>query len=214
MAAAALTLLAGCGGSAATPSTLASRPAAEVLADAATALRGASSYHVGGMLDPGLAVDLVVTRHGSTGGITTHGVTWEEVAVGGDTWFRGAALWQATLPAEQAAALGDDWVLVTDPAAAFGFAGPLHDLPARIPDVVFGPHPQLKNRGARRLSGQQVVELSSSRDTYDVLETGTPYPVRWIEVENVGPDGKPCGITLDRFGAATTVEAPVSSKRL
>lgn len=185
-----------------------------MLAESAQALRGASSYHVSGMMDRGLTVDVVVTKQGSVGRISSHDVTWDEVAVGGETWFRGAALWRATLPAQQAADLGDNWVLVTMPAAAFGFAGPLHNLQERIPGVVFGPQPKLVNRGLKRVNGRQAVELSSSTDVYDVFADGPHYPVRWLEVEVVGPNGQPCGIALDRFGEPATIVAPMTDKRL
>jgi hypothetical protein len=35
--------------------------------------------------------------------------------------------------------------------------------------------------------------------------------VRWLEKENPGPNGQPCGITLDRFNAPASVQAPVTS---
>jgi hypothetical protein len=47
---------------------------------------------------------------GSTGALTTHGVTWHEVSTNGQIWFQGAALWAATQPADVAAALGNNWV--------------------------------------------------------------------------------------------------------
>ncbi|MEA2682246.1 MAG: hypothetical protein QOK05_574 [Chloroflexota bacterium] len=185
-----------------------------MLAEAAQALRGTRSYHVSGMLDPGLSIDIVVSRHGSTGRVTSHGVTWDEIGVDTRTWFRGRALWNATLPAAQADALGDDWVLVSDPSAAFGFAGPLHDLQTRVPGVVFGRQPGLSNRGTKKLNGQEVLELANATDIYDVLTSGVHYPVRWLETEIPGPDGKPCGITLDRFGDPSDVVAPATDKKL
>jgi hypothetical protein len=192
----------------------ASRPASVILADAAAALRGASSYHVSGMLDPGLAVDLVVTPGGVTGHLAARGVSWEEIEVKDQLWFRGAALWKATLDADRAVGLGDHWVLVNDPAAAFGFAGPLRKLETRMPGVVFRRRTAPGNRGTRQLGGRRVVELASDRDIYDVLADGTPYPVRWLETDNPGPSGQPCGITLDRFNAPAKVLPPGSALTL
>jgi hypothetical protein len=65
--------------------------------------------------------------------------------------------------------------------------------------------------GEISLDGRRVIELRSKTDVYDVLATGTPYPVRWLELENPGPDGKPCGITIDGFGAPATVSAPANA---
>jgi hypothetical protein len=160
------------------------------------------------MLDPGLEVDLVIVPGGSLGMLTSHGVSWREITTAGRTWFQGAALWSATEPAAVAAALGDHWVLVQSASSGFGLAPRLAQLDTGIPGVVFAAKPGLQNIGEVSLGGRRVVELRSKRDIYDVLATGTPYPVRWLEVENPGPDGKPCGITIDGFDAPVTVTAP------
>ncbi|SRR5258708_38995076 len=111
-------------------------------------------------------------------------------------------------PAAVAAALGDRWVLVQSASSGFELAPRLAHLYTTIPRVVFALKPGLQNIGEVSLSGRRVVELRSERDIYDVLATGKPYPVRWLELENPGPDGKPCGITIDGFGAPATVTAP------
>jgi hypothetical protein len=184
------------------------RPAAAVLAEAAGTLRHTNSYHVVGMLDPGMDVDLVVVPGGSTGTVTTQGVTWREITTSGQTWFQGAALWAATQPAEVAFALSNNWVLVQSAATGFGVAPRFAHLDFAIPSVAFGKSKGLENRGEITLNGRRVVELRSETDVYDVLAVGIPYPVRWLELEHPGPNGKPCGVTLDRFGAPTVVTAP------
>ncbi len=179
-----------------------------MLGDAADALRHTSSYHVLGMLDPGLEVDLVIVHGGSSGTVTSHGVSWHEITIAGHTWFQGAALWAATQPATAASALGDRWVLVQSASSGFGLAPRFAHLDISIPGVVFALKPGLQNVGEVNLGGRRVVELRSKKDIYDVLATGTPFPVRWLELENPGPTGKPCGITIDGFGAPVTVVAP------
>jgi hypothetical protein len=184
-----------------------------VLADAAQTLRATTSYHVTGMLDPGFSVDVVVTPHGSMGSVTIHDVTWQEVTIDGESWFRGSALWRASLPAK--AKLYDDrWVHVRDQRAAFGFAGRIAHLQDSIPGIVFGRQHGLTNTGVKTVNGEQVVELVGDEDIYDVVADPPHYPLRWLEKENPGPNGQPCGITLSRFGAAATLQAPTTSLEL
>lgn len=178
-----------------------------MLADAASALSSARSYHVKGMVDPGINLDIVVVREGWTGTVTRQGVSWSGIVLDGTVWFRGAQLWSATLPAQQAAAFGDHWVRVDDPAAAYGLAKNLSRLERSIPGVVFARHPGLVSR-LTDFEGRRVIELRSRTDLYDVLASGTPYPLRWLELDKGSPGQNPCGITLDRFDADVTVEPP------
>ncbi|MFL6238063.1 MAG: hypothetical protein ACJ735_01030 [Actinomycetes bacterium] len=206
-------MLLGCGSNG-VPDHEATKAPNEVLSDASKALRGAQSYRVTGTLDPGFSVNLVVVPTGSRGTVTVHGVTWNEVTVGGRTWFRGAKLWQATVSKARAAAYDDHWVLVRRPRAAFGFAGRIAHLHESIPGVVFGPQQGLSNTGARKLNRERVVELVSDSDIYDVQASDPHYPVRWLEKENPGPDGSPCGITIDAFNQPVTVPPPKTTLEL
>jgi len=209
---AALSAMAGCGAGsgAGAPGP---RDADGLLRAAAQSLRDSSSYRVTGMVDPGIVLDLVVVKSGSHGHVTTHGLTYEEVASKGRLWIRGAALWGATLDRQRAATFGDQWVEVRDPSAAFNFAGLLIDIERRIPGTVFGPHRGLKTYRST-YAGRPVLELRNGKDTYDLLTGPVPYPVRWVETENPGPDGQPCGITLSEFNAPATVTPPTSALTL
>jgi hypothetical protein len=205
-------LTAGCGSS--NGDHLRDKPAAQVLAEAQAAIRSVQSYRVDGMLDPGFTVHLVIVRGGSMGTVTAKGVTWSTIAYRGQLWLRGRALWQKTLTQAKAAQLGDSWVLVDDLKAAFNYARTLPNLDETIPAIVFGRHPKLQNKGERVVAGQRVVRLEDDEDIYDVLAAGKPYPVSWLEKENPGPDGTPCGITLRAFDAPAVVTPPTSFKTL
>lgn len=185
-----------------------------MLADAATTLQAAASYHVFGMLDPDVQVDVVIIPGGVVGTVSTHGLTWRQVSRHGSSTVRGDGLWRATLPATQAAALGDSWVQVADPAAGFGVIARIAQADASIPALVFSHHIGLLNRGKRRVNGRDVVELSSSTDVYDVLADGTPFPVRWLDTETRAPDGSLCGISLDRFGEHVAFTVPPATQTL
>lgn len=190
------------------------RSAAAVLADASAALRSSRSYRVTGMLDPGLTVDVVVVPDGSMGTITSHGVSWEQIAFAGTIWFKGPDLWHATLGPEDSDRLGDQWVKVETESAAFGLAKMLTVLDKSIPGLVFAAKPGLKNRGLKDVLGQRVIELENDTDVYDVRADGTPYPIRWLEKETPGPDGKPCGITLSEFDSPVSIVPPTSTVTL
>ncbi|MFN2463612.1 MAG: hypothetical protein ABR573_06895 [Candidatus Dormibacteria bacterium] len=205
---AAVTLLAASCSSAGGQGISDNRSAGAILAEAGDSLRQATSYRVKGMIDPGITVDLVILKNGSRGTVTTHALTFEEIALDGRLWLRGAALWKATAT-PRASELDGEWVRVTDPAAAYTYATHLFRLEQAIPNVVFGPRAALK-RALTTFNGRRVIELSNDREIYDVLADGRPYPVRWAERDNPGPDGQPCGIILSDFNAPATLTAPES----
>lgn len=185
-----------------------------MLADASAALRSSRSYRVTGMLDPDLTVDVVVVPGGSMGTITSHGVSWEQIASAGSIWFKGPDLWHATLSPEDAARLDDQWVRIETESAAFGLPKRLAALDKSIPGVAFAAKPGLTSRGVKQVLGQRVIELENDTDVYDVRADGTPYPIRWLEKETPGPDGQPCGITLSEFDTPVSIVPPASTVTL
>ena len=160
------------------------------------------------MIDPGIVLDLVLMPRAATGTMSSRGAKWRVVVVGDDIWMSGRELWDATLPAARATQLGDGWVHVTDGAAAFNYAHVLPRLHDSIALDIFGPHPGLRVTGRTTVAGRAAVELRNATDTYDVAAGGTPYPLRWLDKDLSGPNGQPCGITLDGFGAVTAVTPP------
>jgi hypothetical protein len=167
-----------------------------------------SSYRVIGQLDDGLTVSLTITPDGSRGTITTHGVSWQEINVGHKVWFRGSRLWQTTVSRTKARRFADKWVLVTNPTAGFGQPGPLSDLPVALPENFFSPRGAMKNDGERTVDGRSVIHIVNGGDAHDILASGTPYPIDWLELDEPGPDGQPCGITISDFNAPVMVTAP------
>jgi hypothetical protein len=184
-----------------------------VLSAARAALRSVSSYHVSGMLDDGFTVDLRVSRTSLVGHVTTEKVTWDVVQDHGQLWFRGAAMWRATISADKAASYGDSWVRVSSLNAGFGWAAHLVDLQREMPDEVFRDKSGLRNIGVRTFDGRRVVRLSSPKDLYDVEVDAPHRPLRWLEPDELGPDGKPCGVVLDDFDAPVDVRVPNTTLR-
>jgi hypothetical protein len=178
------------------------------MTDAANSLRHATSYRVVGQIDDNLTVSLTVTPVGTRGTVTSHGVTWQEVERHGTVWFRGARLWRVTVSPARARRFGGSWVRVVDPAGGFGWRDPLSDVQTAIPAVFFAPKGAMVNLGRKVIDGRTVVRIKNGPDYHDVLATGTPYPVDWLETDEPGPDGQPCGVTLSAFDAPITVTAP------
>jgi hypothetical protein len=200
-------LASGCGSGGSSALTTSSSPHA-VLSAARAALRSVPSYHVLGMLDDDFTVDLRVSRTSVVGRVTTEKVTWDVVQDHGRLWFRGAAMWRNSISSDKAATYGDKWVRVTSLNAGFGWASHLVDLQKEMPDEIFRDKPGLRNVGVRTFAGRRVVRLSSPTDLYDV-ETDAPHlPLRWLEPDEIGPNGAPCGVVLDDFGAPVRVSVP------
>jgi hypothetical protein len=181
------------------------------MVDAANSLRHASSYRVVGQLDDQLTVALTVTPNGTRGSVTSHGVSWQEVELHGTVWFRGAALWRATAPAAKSRRFGNHWVRVIDKTAGYGWRDPLSDVQTAIPSVFFAPKGDMVNLGRHVIDGRAVVRIKNGPDFHDVLATGTPYPLDWLETNEPGPDGQPCGVTLSDFDSPVSVTAPVTT---
>jgi len=207
-----LAALTGCGSAVSPGTPEADKQPAIILADAAKALRHTTSYRVTGMIDPGVVVDVVVVPGGSAGKLTVDKVPFNEVSLHGKVWLQGAALW-TTLVGDRGAGFGEDWVLVQDPTVASGWAGRLMDLDHSIPGVIFAPHPGLV-KSRKVLDGRDVLELRNASDVYDVLPSSVPFPVRWYEVELPGPNGQPCGITLNSFNNPVRLSEPDSHHTL
>lgn len=195
----------GCGSTPAPPSPASATPD-ELLAAAAAALGGATSYHAAGMVDPGLTIDLAVTTDGVAGSMTSHGVAWRVVVHEGNAWISGRALWDATVSPARAAAFGDSWVRVTDPSAAFGFARILPVMASGIPKL-FGPQPQLAITGRTTVGGKDAIELRGPQDVFDIAAEGTPYPLRWVE-HPADPGAQPRDLILDGFGTQAAITPP------
>ena len=163
------------------------------------------------MLEDDFTVDLHVSRTSLVGRVTTENVTWDVVQDHGRLWFRGAAMWNKTISADQAASYGDNWVRVTSLNAGFGWASHLIDLQREMPDEVFRDKRGLRNVGTRTVAGRRVVRLSSSKDAYEVRADAPHLPLSWLEPDEIGPDGKPCGVVLDAFAATVNVIVPRTS---
>jgi hypothetical protein len=178
-------LLAGCGGhgKAAKPNGEASKPAAQVLADANAAATSASSAHVTGNLQSSgtpITLDLSMARNkGATGSMTTNGLKFDLVRIGNTVYIRGSdAFYKHFAGAGVAQLVHGKWLKAS---ATQGRLGPLASLTSigALFAEIGSHHGKLVNDGKTSYKGTDVVVI---RDTSDnsklyVSATGKPYPV-------------------------------------
>ena len=224
-------LLAGCGGSDDAPAAAASSPAAssaagsaassaapssgsrtgpQVAADAADALEQAGSVHVSGTVGTGAdaqSVDLQLQGEDVSGTIDLGGQQVELLTVGGVTYFKAAAdFWAGSgAPAESAAELAGQWVVVPEEQAAdlgeLTLAGLADELRApsdgAIDDAVT----------TEQLDGEDVLVLSQADGSKLYVAAGDPaYPLK-----TVTGDAEPETLSLDGFGETVTLTAPADA---
>ncbi|HUJ54628.1 MAG TPA: hypothetical protein VLW49_01425 [Gaiellaceae bacterium] len=208
-------LLAGCGGSG-KPSTTAaangeaSKPAAQVLADAEEAATSASSMHVSGHIVLGhtpLTLDLSIARgRGATGTMSTNGLSFSLVRIGKTIYVRGSdAFYKHYAGAALAGLLHGKWLQASATHGQLAAVAPITSAAALFAEVS-SHHGKLANDGVTTYQGQQAVEI---RDTSDdsklyVSATGTPYPVALVG----GRSGQSGAIAFDRWNAPVSVNAP------
>ena len=208
-------LLAGCGssgngGTTAKPNDEASKPAAQVLADAKAAATGASSAHVSGSLHSGatpITLDLSMARNkGATGSMSTNGLTFDLVRIGDTLYIRGSdAFYKRFAGPAVAQLLHDKWLKAPATRGRLTSLAPLTSL-AGLFAIISSQHGKLTNDGKTSYQGAKVVAI---RDTSDnsklyVAATGKPYPVAIVG----GKKGQSGAITFDDWNKSVSLSAP------
>jgi hypothetical protein len=205
-------LLAGCGRhmKAAPPNDEASKPAAEVFADAKAAATGASSAHVSGNIQSGgtaITLDLDMVRgKGAKGSVTLDGRQADIVRIGDVAYVHGSdAFWQHYAGPLIAQLLHDKWVKAPVDTKRFQSLAPLTNLGLLFAKIG-AHHGKLVNDGKTTFKGQQVVAI---RDTSDnsklyVAATGKPYPVAIVG----GEAGRSGSIEFSDWNQHVSLTAP------
>jgi fructoselysine-6-P-deglycase FrlB-like protein len=208
-------LLAGCGssgsgGTTAKPNDEASKPAAQVLADAKAAATGASSAHVSGSLHSGatpITLDLSMARNkGATGSMSTNGLTFDLVRIGDTLYIRGSdAFYKRFAGPAVAQLLHNKWLKAPATHGRLTSLAPLTSL-AGLFAIISSQHGKLANDGERSYQGAKVIAI---RDTSDnsklyVAATGKPYPVAIVG----GKKGQSGAITFDDWNKSVSLSAP------
>jgi hypothetical protein len=212
---AAVTLLAGCGSSG-SPGTKGNGEAAksvnQIVADAETAAKSATSVHVGGSGISGntpLSLDLyLVAGKGGRGHLTLNGLSFDIVRIGPNVYFKGdSRFWSHFGSGLLVALLKGRWL--EEPVSHRNLASfaPLTDLP-KLFHAILGTHGKLTKGATTTVNGQEaiaIVDRSSSGGTLYVAATGTPYPL-----ELVSPGSKHGSISFDQWNQPMALSAPAN----
>jgi hypothetical protein len=205
-------LLAGCGGTgkSAKANGEASKSANRVVADAKAAAASASGVHVSGsIVSAGNPITLDVSMtggKGAKGSMTTNGLEFDLVRVGGIVYIRGSDdFYKQFGGAAVAQLLHGKWLKSSITSGRFAALAPLTDINQLFGEISSN-HGKLANDGAKTYKGQQVVEI---RDTSDnsklyVAATGKPYPVALVG----GKKSESGTITFDDWNKSVSVSAP------
>jgi outer membrane lipoprotein-sorting protein len=205
-------LLAGCGGSgkSAKPNDEASKPAAQVLADANKAATSASSAHVSGSIKSDgtpITLDLSTARgKGAKGSMSTNGLKFDVVRIGDTLYIRGSdSFLKRFAGGAVAQLLHDKWLKASATHGRLKSLAPLTSLGALFAGIS-AHHGKLVNEGKTTYKGDDAVVV---RDTSDnsklyVSATGKPYPVAIVG----GKKGESGTITFDDWNKNVSLSAP------
>ena len=205
-------LLAGCGSSkqAAPPNDEASKPAAQVLADANRAAASASSAHVSGSVKSGgtpITLDLTTARgKGAKGSMSTNGLSFDLVRIGDTLYIKGSdAFYKHFAGAAVAQLLHGKWLKAPATTGRLKSLAPLTSLGTLFAGIS-AQHGKLANDGKSTYNGQPVVVI---RDTSDnsklyVAASGKPYPVALVG----GNKGRTGSITFGDWNQPVSLSAP------
>jgi hypothetical protein len=199
--------LAGCGGGGSKSNGEASKPAAQVVADAQAAATSATIVHVTGAgRDNGqpLQLDLWVGNEKAKGRLVENGAGFQVVRLGNVVYVKGTDAFLKRFAGGAAATLlHDRWLKGSATSGPFAALAPLTDLKTFFKGIL-GQHGKIENKGETTYKGQKAVEI---RDTTQggslyVAASGTAYPVALAGGKQQGD------VSFTDWNAAETVAAP------
>jgi hypothetical protein len=207
-------LLAGCGGSGSKTESAsngeASKPPAQVLADAKAAATKADSVHVAGSIVSGgtpIKLDLSMAGgKGAKGSMSTNGLSFNLVRVGDTLYIKGSdEFYKHFAGAAVAQLLHGKWLKASATQGQLKSLAPLTNIGALFAGISAN-HGKLASKGATTYNGQKVAEI---RDTSDnsrlyVAATGKPYPVAIVG----GKQGESGTITFGDWNSDVSLSAP------
>lgn len=223
----AVLFVAGCGGGGSGGSTqtsdLATKPAGQVVQEAAKAAEDASSFHISGQIHSasgllgaqGIGVDLSVVRgKGATGSITIGGGELDLIVTGSSGYLRASAdVWTKLAKQSGGGAgaafagqlFGGKWVKFPANNKQFGSLTDPTNTKSLFKSLT-SSHGRLVNKGETTYKGQSVVAIQDTTKggMLYVAASGTPYPVALTKLA-----GKQGGaITFDKWNEPVSLAAP------
>lgn len=208
-------VLAGCGGSKQAAPTEpangeASKPAAQVFADARAAATNASTARVSGRIGPlGSEATLnlsMVRGKGATGSLSTKGLPFDVVRIGDTLYIRGSdAFWQHFAGRQIAQLVHGRWL---KGSATRGRLEPFASITSlgAIFAGIGSHHGALVNDGTTTYNGQRVIAVRATNDGSKlyVAATGRPYPVALL----AGKGGRFGKVTFGDWNKHVSLSAP------
>jgi hypothetical protein len=185
-----------------------SKSANQILSDAQTALKSATSYHLVADVSSGgksVKVDVKVdNKTTSAGHIEQDGVGFDYISVGGKLYIKGRELFAKFSPAA-ANIIGDQWVTATGNSGLEQAASSVTAFsdPTQLADN-FTTKGTLVKGDVKTVNGQQVIAIKASDGELDIADTGTPYPLH-LEGSTVGK------VDLKEYGAHFGITAPAGA---
>jgi hypothetical protein len=205
-------MLAGCGSSSSSGSTIASKTPAQIVAAAKSAADAAASVHIAGsVVSEGkpLTVDMrLLAGKGGRGRITLEGLSIDLVRVSGAVYINGSqAFYRRVAGPAAAQLLQGKWLKAPENSGNFASLASLTDL-GKLIDTTLGSHGTLARGGTSTVDGQKAVAINdvSQGGTLYVATTGSPYP---IEIAKRGGGGG--RIVFDHWNQPVTLTAPANA---
>ncbi|MEA2208119.1 MAG: hypothetical protein QOF54_596 [Solirubrobacteraceae bacterium] len=210
--AAALGLLAGCGGSSSSGNGVAGKSTTQILAATKRAADAAKSVHVSGSLVSGgtpITLDMnLIAGKGGRGQLSQGGLTFELIEVGNTVYIKGSSAFYKHIGGAAAAQLlQGKWLKAASGSSGFASIGQLTNLRALV-DQTLADHGTLTKTGTTTINGTKVVGVTDKGKggTLYIAATGKPYPVQ------INRSGSGTGtISFDHWDEAVTLAAPANA---
>lgn len=185
----------GAGGPAGAPSGqggsgIAAKTPTEILAQARTAMRGATSVHVKGSISESgqrVALNLKLTKTTAYGKMKApvkgSSVLFQLIKTEDKIYVRGRQMWLKTAGPAAARRFGNRWVGVRKDAPGFSQFGKVASLTGM--DEILNQSGRLTKDKAATVRGKPAIGLKDSRgDLLYIATTGKPYPLRIAGVKS------------------------------
>ena len=205
----AATLLAACGSSGPKSNGEASKPPAQVLADAKQAATSAAAVHVIGRLAASgqpIRIDMTTSGKDAKGTMSENGISFDFVRVGDKVYIRGSdAFWKDFGGAAAAQLLHGRWLVASATKGPLASVATITSI-GRLFQQASSSHGKLTNGGETTYRGQKVVAIRdpSKGGTLYVAASGTPYPIAIVRTQAGGSGA----VVFDDWNASVAVKAP------
>jgi hypothetical protein len=206
-------LVAGCGGSGnANDNGVSAKSADEIVTEANTAAKEATSVHVHGAAESGgspLEIDMhLVAGEGGAGHLVANGLSFDMVRIGDKAYFKGDdEFWRQFGGAAAVELLRDRWLEAPATTGDLASFAPLTDI-TQLFEALLGDHGTLEKGEETKIGDEPAIAVTDTTQggTLYVATTGKPYP---LQVE--GGTDSPGTISFDEWDEPYDLTAPTDT---